>query len=314
MSAFDRTLMQDRASDERLVEELERLRLAAESPSIETLKTAALAAATAMASVISERNETHRRHTESLSEQVKKLGVQLADAKQESELDPLTRLANRRAIDVAIERAAVLRSLSEQRACLLLIDIDHFKHVNDTHGHPAGDEVLKRLANGLVRVFPRRTDLVGRYGGEEFCVLLGDAHASDLPKLSERLLVVHRRGASRLTRSPSRSPSRSGTPSWPPAKLRATGSAGPIGRCTEPRLAGAIAPWLRSRRPKPLYFHRPSAMLAQAMPFADTTATLLVRIRACFGPFHAPVAARSTPPRRSRRPGRSGATQRSAPR
>lgn len=188
VSAFDRTLIQDRASDERLVEELERLRLAAESPSIETLKTAALAAATAMASVIAERNETHRRHTESLSEQVKKLGVQLADAKQESELDPLTRLANRRALDVAIERAVVLRSLSEQRACLLLIDIDHFKHVNDTHGHPAGDEVLKRLANGLVRVFPRRTDLVGRYGGEEFCVLLGDAHASDLPKLSERLL------------------------------------------------------------------------------------------------------------------------------
>ncbi|MFO0727979.1 MAG: GGDEF domain-containing protein [Myxococcota bacterium] len=187
-SAFDRALAQERASDQRLVEELERLRLAAESPNIDVLKKTALAAAAAMAQVIAESNERHQKHTATLADQVKKLGAELADAKQESELDPLTRLANRRAIDVAVERAVVLRSLSDQRACLFLVDLDHFKQVNDTFGHPVGDEVLKRLANCLVRVFPRRTDLVGRYGGEEFCVLLGDCHAGDLPKLSERLL------------------------------------------------------------------------------------------------------------------------------
>lgn len=74
-----------------------------------------------------------------------------------------------------------------------MIDIDHFKQVNDTHGHPAGDAVIQQLADRLVSTFPRKTDFVARYGGEEFCVLLPGANLEVCQRLGERLLEVVRR-------------------------------------------------------------------------------------------------------------------------
>ena len=53
-----------------------------------------------------------------------------------------------------------------------MVDIDHFKFVNDNHGHPGGDEVLRRLSDCLVRTFRRRDDVVARIGGDEFAVIL----------------------------------------------------------------------------------------------------------------------------------------------
>lgn len=87
--------------------------------------------------------------------------------------DPLTGLYNRRRFD---ERLAELLQLSQRTGhafALMLVDADHFKRVNDTFGHPAGDAVLKQLAR-LISDNVRVTDFVARYGGEEFVVLLPD--------------------------------------------------------------------------------------------------------------------------------------------
>jgi diguanylate cyclase (GGDEF)-like protein len=85
--------------------------------------------------------------------------------------DPLTGLANRRsferALDLEIERAR----RSRMPVCLALLDLDDFKTVNDTHGHPCGDEVLKALARVLLEN-KRRYDLAARIGGEEFALVL----------------------------------------------------------------------------------------------------------------------------------------------
>lgn len=85
--------------------------------------------------------------------------------------DPLTGLANRRsferALDLEIERAR----RSRMPVCLALMDLDDFKAVNDTHGHPCGDEVLKALARVLLEN-KRRYDLAARIGGEEFALIL----------------------------------------------------------------------------------------------------------------------------------------------
>jgi len=78
--------------------------------------------------------------------------------------DPLTGLPNRRALEKFL-------GTGEQHWALMLIDIDHFKHVNDTHSHLVGDEVLRRLA-GLLRSCCRGSDLPVRWGGEEFAILL----------------------------------------------------------------------------------------------------------------------------------------------
>ena len=69
-----------------------------------------------------------------------------------------------------------------------MVDIDHFKQINDTHGHPAGDAVIQQLADRLVSTFPRKTDFVARYGGEEFCVLLPGANLEVCQRLGDRLL------------------------------------------------------------------------------------------------------------------------------
>jgi diguanylate cyclase len=70
-----------------------------------------------------------------------------------------------------------------------MVDVDHFKRINDTFGHPAGDEALRRLADTIVRTFPRRTDFVARYGGEEFAVVLPQEGVETARILGARLLV-----------------------------------------------------------------------------------------------------------------------------
>ncbi len=85
--------------------------------------------------------------------------------------DPLTGMYNRRFLDDALQ-AEVARAVREREPLsLMMLDIDHFKRVNDNHGHQAGDEVLKMLA-GILRGEARRTDVACRYGGEEFVLLL----------------------------------------------------------------------------------------------------------------------------------------------
>ncbi len=76
-----------------------------------------------------------------------------------------------------------------QDACLVLVDVDRFKAVNDGAGHLVGDEVLRAVADAIVKVFLRRSDFVGRFGGDEFAVVLRETPARQLPALAERLLA-----------------------------------------------------------------------------------------------------------------------------
>lgn len=102
-------------------------------------------------------------------------------------IDPLTGIANRRHFDRALDRE-VRRARREQLPLsLIFLDLDDFKHFNDTFGHAHGDDVLRRVARTLDESFRRGGDLVARYGGEEFAVVLPgvDAHRAGL--YAERL-------------------------------------------------------------------------------------------------------------------------------
>ena len=98
------------------------------------------------------------------------LELQNADLAEQVRLDPLTGLANRRALRAALELALDAQDVPP---CVALVDIDHFKAVNDTHGHAVGDEVLLRVANAM-RASSAGHGLLARYGGEEFAWLLPD--------------------------------------------------------------------------------------------------------------------------------------------
>jgi diguanylate cyclase (GGDEF)-like protein/PAS domain S-box-containing protein len=100
--------------------------------------------------------------------------------------DHLTGLANRRAFFEAAARELQRCGRTGQPASLVLIDADHFKAVNDTHGHAAGDAVLRHLAAGMSATF-RAGDLLARIGGEEFAVLLPGATVDDAAAVAARL-------------------------------------------------------------------------------------------------------------------------------
>ncbi len=92
--------------------------------------------------------------------------------------DALTGLFNRRQLDIAFE-SEIQRAVRYQRSlCFLIMDIDHFKSVNDTFGHPFGDFVLQELCDVLRRV-TRDSDTLYRYGGEEFCALMPETQRTE---------------------------------------------------------------------------------------------------------------------------------------
>jgi two-component system, sensor histidine kinase LadS len=89
-----------------------------------------------------------------------------------SYLDPLTGIANRRFLEMSLSREWKLESRSGQPLSVIMIDIDWFKLFNDTYGHIPGDDCLRQVAAALESAVRRPSDLVCRYGGEEFCILL----------------------------------------------------------------------------------------------------------------------------------------------
>jgi two-component system, cell cycle response regulator len=104
-----------------------------------------------------------------------------------AETDPLTNCFNRRALMEKLEQEMDRAARYATMLTGMMIDIDNFKQINDTHGHLVGDRVLKQLANLLKRE-QRSVDIVARYGGEEFVVLLPETTAVESRNFAERIL------------------------------------------------------------------------------------------------------------------------------
>lgn len=100
--------------------------------------------------------------------------------------DSLTRVANRRAFDERLEDAFEHARRYERPLALVLVDVDHFKAINDTHGHDAGDRVLRAVADVLA-YSSRQSDFVARIGGEEFAVLLPETALFEAMQFAEKL-------------------------------------------------------------------------------------------------------------------------------
>lgn len=103
-----------------------------------------------------------------------------------SRTDRLTGLNNRGCLEECLQKEFERAKRTFQSCSLLMFDVDHFKNVNDTFGHQAGDAVLVESARMLKEVI-RTTDIPGRYGGEEFCVILVDTNAKEAVLVAERL-------------------------------------------------------------------------------------------------------------------------------
>lgn len=100
--------------------------------------------------------------------------------------DGLTDLYNRNGMEQFFPRALARCQRNSEPACLVVIDVDHFREFNNSHGHQAGDEVLCAVAEKILHCF-RPTDLKARYGGDEFTVLLPNTSVDDAVKTAERV-------------------------------------------------------------------------------------------------------------------------------
>lgn len=103
---------------------------------------------------------------------------------EDSHKDHLTKLANRRHFEESLQQALVRRSSDIDQVCIILIDIDHFKQINDAYGHSAGDVVLSQVAGMLDRNM-RSGDLVARYGGDEFVAYMRCSHDVGMERAGE---------------------------------------------------------------------------------------------------------------------------------
>lgn len=108
---------------------------------------------------------------ENKMEVIKQINYIYTRTKYLSITDELTGLSNRRYFDTTLEKEFLRALRYNNKLTLVMFDIDHFKAVNDTYGHPCGDYILKEVANAALQTF-RKTDTVFRFGGEEFVVIL----------------------------------------------------------------------------------------------------------------------------------------------
>lgn len=123
---------------------------------------------------ITERKQVEKRLryvNDRLQTQLIEIGVLQSKLREQTLRDPLTNLFNRRYLEETLERELARAAREDYSVCVIMIDLDHFKRINDTYGHEAGDEVLKTLAITLSEQC-RRGDFACRYGGEEFVVIM----------------------------------------------------------------------------------------------------------------------------------------------
>jgi len=113
--------------------------------------------------------------------------VALSDAERRARTDPLTGVLNRRSLIERLDAACTRAKARGLPIALLFIDLDHFKEINDTFGHQAGDACLCAII-GPIHAELRQSDVIGRYGGEEFVVILSSADAAAATPIAQRIL------------------------------------------------------------------------------------------------------------------------------
>lgn len=133
------------------------------------------------------------RELESVARRLTELRTTNEQLKSLSRCDPLTSLLNVRCLRELLAAAFSSAQRYERPLSLMMIDLDHFKKVNDTHGHPVGDAYLCDFAR-LLKENVRRCDTPARVGGEEFAVLLPDTDAKMVHRLAQRLVKIIRQG------------------------------------------------------------------------------------------------------------------------
>jgi len=200
ISGLRRSLSVEQTADRRINHRMRRLEGAVRSGDPLKIKSEAQDTVALLTEFLAERGARHQEQIAAMAARLESLRGELDDVRAQASIDALTKLYNRASFDEQIEREVDLATLFGKRGCLVMLDIDHFKWVNDTHGHPCGDQVLRETAETLMRCFKRKDDFIARYGGEEFAIVLRDLDIQTAKTVAERgmgairILEIHRDG------------------------------------------------------------------------------------------------------------------------
>ncbi len=175
-------------TEQRVSAGLASIESAASCGNLDDVRQALVDAVKDVGQAFSEQRTQYEKQISSLNERVESLREDLVTAREEMQLDSLTNLCNRGAFDAALKRHVNTRFILNKPVCVVMIDVDNFKSVNDVLGHLAGDEVLQAIAGCLSRCFVRKNDMVARYGGDEFAVILPDTDLNESVASISRML------------------------------------------------------------------------------------------------------------------------------
>ena len=180
------------AYHKKLLENGQRFEAASRLSDLVKMRTAIQGEVSALRVAVAERQKQETSVNAALRHEIDTLKVKVESEKKTARLDALTQASNRTAFDEELARRCELASIGSQEFSLLLADVDHFKAINDTHGHQVGDRVLHALVTFL-RDHTRQGDTVARWGGEEFSVIL--------PGASQRAAFAKGQGSRRRSRA-----------------------------------------------------------------------------------------------------------------
>lgn len=182
-----RSLEERQGQDSEIIQMLTEMEAAVETRDLTNIRRVCSQTAIHIKHVISVQRERDKEQLESLSSQLRSMRQELKEAQSQMQRDPLTELHNRGAFDDAFEKTVEISQASAMDLTLFMLDLDYFKKVNDAYGHDAGDFVLKAVSKQLIRCFPRRDDMVVRFGGEEFAIICRNTGIEDAYMLGERV-------------------------------------------------------------------------------------------------------------------------------
>lgn len=167
---------------------LENLREAVESNSIDELRARSREFIDFYLRHQTNQNERRSKRMDSIKKNLTTVKKQLMEANQSMRRDHLTGAHNRKSYDEQIRRYLQLHEIDKDPMTIILLDIDHFKKINDTYGHDIGDYILKECVRLLEESFSREEDFIARLGGEEFAVILPGCDTASAIKMSEEAM------------------------------------------------------------------------------------------------------------------------------